>query len=90
MTIGHDAAREMFVNGNMQPAMQAFMKGEIKVDGDMTKVMALRAGRRPRSAPAGTAAEDSGHHRLTLAKGETSAWQAAATTSPPLLPIPRV
>ena len=42
VTLGHDAAREMFVNGNMQPAMQAFMKGEIKVEGDMTKVMALQ------------------------------------------------
>ena len=40
--IGQDVAREMFVNGNMQPAMQAFMKGEIKVEGDMTKVMALQ------------------------------------------------
>jgi SCP-2 sterol transfer family len=40
--LGHDVAREMFVNGNMQPAMQAFMKGEIKVEGDMTKVMALQ------------------------------------------------
>ena len=42
VSLGYDVAREMFVNGNMQPAMQAFMKGEIKVEGDMTKVMALQ------------------------------------------------
>jgi hypothetical protein len=42
VTLGYDVAKEMFANGNMQPAMQAFMRGEIKVDGDVTRVMALQ------------------------------------------------
>jgi len=35
-------ARQMFVEGNQQAAMQAFMGGQIKVEGDMTKLMAMQ------------------------------------------------
>ena len=34
----------MFVEGNQQAAMQAFMGGQIKVEGDMTKLMAMQSG----------------------------------------------
>ena len=37
-------ARQMFVEGNQQAAMQAFMGGQIKVEGDMTKLMAMQGG----------------------------------------------
>lgn len=37
-------ARDMFINGNQQAAMQAFMSGQIKVEGDMTKLMAMQGG----------------------------------------------
>ena len=33
----------MFVDGNPQAAMQAFMSGQIKIEGDMTKIMAMQA-----------------------------------------------
>ena len=37
--------RAMFVEGNQQAAMQAFMSGQIKVEGDMTKLMAMQGQR---------------------------------------------
>jgi putative sterol carrier protein len=37
----------MFIDGNQQAAMQAFMSGQIKVEGDMTKLMAMQAGGPP-------------------------------------------
>ena len=41
VTMPYDVAKAMFVDGNQQAAMQAFMGGQIKVDGDMTRLMAL-------------------------------------------------
>ena len=41
LTVPYDVARKMFVDGNQQAAMQAFMAGQIKIEGDMSKVMAL-------------------------------------------------
>jgi hypothetical protein len=34
-----DTAREVFVAGNQQAGMQAFMAGKVRVQGDMTKLM---------------------------------------------------
>ena len=34
----------MFVKGDQSAAMQAFMGGKIKVEGDMTKLMAMQSG----------------------------------------------
>ena len=42
LTVPFDTAKGMFIDGNQQAAMQAFMSGQIKVEGDMTKVMALQ------------------------------------------------
>jgi hypothetical protein len=47
LTLPYDVAKDMFINGNQQAAMQAFMSGKIKVEGDMTKLMAMQG------APAG-------------------------------------
>ena len=44
MTTDNDTAREVFVAGNPQAGMQAFMQGKVKVQGDMTKLMAAQAG----------------------------------------------
>jgi putative sterol carrier protein len=33
----------MFVQGDQAAAMQAFMSGQIKVEGDMTKLMAMQS-----------------------------------------------
>ena len=41
VTLDYDTAKAIFVEGNPQAGMQAFMAGKIKVEGDMTKMMAL-------------------------------------------------
>jgi len=52
VTLGYDVARAILVEGNPQAAMQAFMAGKIRVDGDIAKLMVLQA-----SAPAPAAGE---------------------------------
>ena len=42
LTLPYAVARSMFIEGNQQAAMQAFMSGQIKVEGDMTKLMAMQ------------------------------------------------
>jgi hypothetical protein len=44
LTLPYDVARSMFVLGDQAAAMQAFMGGKIKVEGDMSKLMAMQAG----------------------------------------------
>jgi SCP-2 sterol transfer family len=41
ITIDYDTAKAILVDGDAQSAMQAFLGGKIKVDGDITKMMAL-------------------------------------------------
>ena len=52
ITIDYGTAKAIFVDGNPQAGMQAFMSGKIKVQGDMTKLMAMG-----QAAPDPTAAE---------------------------------
>ena len=40
ITVPFDTAKALFVKRDQQAAMQAFMSGQIKVTGDMTKLMA--------------------------------------------------
>ena len=42
LTLPYAVARKMFIEGDQQAAMQAFMSGQIKVEGDMTKLLALQ------------------------------------------------
>ncbi|MBW3537448.1 MAG: SCP2 sterol-binding domain-containing protein [Actinobacteria bacterium] len=44
ITVPYDVAKDIFINGNQAAGMQAFMAGLIKVEGDMTKLMALQSG----------------------------------------------
>jgi len=44
VTLDYDTAKAILVEGNPQAGMQAFMAGKIKVQGDMTKMMALQGG----------------------------------------------
>jgi len=44
VTVDYLTAKAIIVDGNPQAGMQAFMAGKIKVQGDMTKMMALSAG----------------------------------------------
>lgn len=47
LTTDYATAKEVFVAGNPQAGMQAFMAGKVKVQGDMTKLMAAQAGGGP-------------------------------------------
>ena len=42
ITVPYEVAKSMFIKGDQQAAMQAFMSGQIKVEGDMTKLMAMQ------------------------------------------------
>jgi putative sterol carrier protein len=44
VTVDYDTAKAIMVDGNPQAGMQAFMAGKIKVQGDMTKMMAVAGG----------------------------------------------
>jgi putative sterol carrier protein len=52
VTVDYDTAKAIFVDGNPQAGMQAFMAGKIKIQGDMTKLMAMQ-----QTSPDPTAAE---------------------------------
>lgn len=43
-TLDYETAKAMMVDNNPQAGMQAFMAGKIKLQGDMTKAMALQSG----------------------------------------------
>jgi hypothetical protein len=43
VTVDYDTARSILVEGNVQVAMQAFMTGKIKVDGDVSKLIELQS-----------------------------------------------
>ena len=44
VTLDYETAKAILVEGNPQAGMQAFMAGKIKVQGDMTKLMAMQQG----------------------------------------------
>ena len=44
VTVDYDTARAIFIDQNPQAGMQAFMAGKVKVQGDMTKLMAMQQG----------------------------------------------
>ena len=44
VTLDYETAKVIFVEGNPQAGMQAFMAGKVKVQGDMTKLMVLQQG----------------------------------------------
>jgi putative sterol carrier protein len=43
LTMPYDVAKGMFIKGDQQAAMQAFMSGQIKIEGDMSKLMAMQS-----------------------------------------------
>ena len=43
VTLDYATAKAIFVEGSPQAGMQAFMAGKIKVEGDVTKLMAMQA-----------------------------------------------
>src|SRR4029450_8758784 len=42
LTAPFDVAKSLFIDGNQQAGMQAFMSGQIKVEGDMSRLMAMQ------------------------------------------------
>jgi len=47
LTVPYEGAKSVFIAGDQQAAMQAFMSGKIKVEGDMTKIMAMQSAGAP-------------------------------------------
>jgi hypothetical protein len=43
ITLAYDVAKAVLIDGDPQAAMAAFLGGRIKVDGDITKLLALQA-----------------------------------------------
>ena len=69
LTVPYDVAKAMFISGDQQASMQAFMTGQIQVEGDMGGSDADADGRpaqrRGRAAPGA----GEGHHGLRGAPG---------------------
>jgi len=42
VTLDYETAKALLVEGNPQAAMSAFMAGKIRIDGDMSKLMAMQ------------------------------------------------
>jgi hypothetical protein len=66
VSMAYDTARSLFVQGDIQAVMQAFLGGRIKVDGDLTKLLDPHSGIWPAAAPLSSA---------SAAGGEPSAGQ---------------
>jgi putative sterol carrier protein len=42
LTLDYETAKAIIVSGKVEAAMQAFMAGQLKIEGDMMKVMAMQ------------------------------------------------
>lgn len=42
LTVPFDVAKKMFIEGDQNASMQAFMSGQIQVEGDMAKLMSMQ------------------------------------------------
>ncbi len=51
VSMAYSTARSLFVQGDIQAVMQAFLGGRIKVDGDLSKLLDPQSGIWPSSAP---------------------------------------
>ena len=47
LTVPYDVAKKMFIEQDQNASMQAFMSGQIQVEGDMAKLMSMQAGGPP-------------------------------------------
>ena len=55
VTLDYETAKIIFVDGNFQAGMQAFMEGRVKVQGDLAKLIAVQ--QQQQTAPSPRAAE---------------------------------
>ena len=51
VSMGYGTARSLFVAGDVQAVMQAFLGGRVRVDGDLSKLLDPRSGIWPSAAP---------------------------------------
>ena len=42
LTVPYDVAKKMFIEGDQNASMQAFMSGQIKVEGDMAAILSMQ------------------------------------------------
>ncbi len=47
LTVPYTVAKKMFIDNDQNASMQAFMSGQIQVEGDMAKLMSMQAGGPP-------------------------------------------
>ena len=47
LTVPYDVAKKMFIENDQAASMQAFMSGQIQVEGDMAKLMSMQAAGAP-------------------------------------------
>jgi hypothetical protein len=52
VTTDYETAKEMFVSGDPSAAMQAFMAGKVRIQGDLAKMMAAQAAGNPTASNA--------------------------------------
>lgn len=52
ITTDYETAKEMFTSGDPNAAMQAFMAGKVRIQGDLAKMMAAQAAGTPTAANA--------------------------------------
>ncbi len=50
LTVSYELAKKMFVEQDQQASMQAFMSGQIQVEGDMTKLLVMQSAGPPSEA----------------------------------------
>ena len=50
ITVPYDVAKSLFVDGDQNAGMQAFMSGQIQVEGDMTVMMQMQGAGEPSDA----------------------------------------
>jgi hypothetical protein len=60
VSMGYGTARSLFVAGDVQAVMQAFLGGRVRVDGDLSKLLDPRSGIWPASAPSWPAPDQTG------------------------------
>lgn len=81
VSLDYTTARSLFVSGDVQAALQAFLTGRIKVDGDLTKLLDPRSGIWPAGGPLGPsagAAPPTGANQVGLGSLATNAIDVAA------------
>jgi putative sterol carrier protein len=67
VSMDYATARALFVGGDAQAAMQAFLSGKIRIDGNLSKLLDPKSGIWPTSQPAG--GSDQGGSQLLISFG---------------------